>query len=104
MTGIDQAGYPPAVAELLRALRSEEHTSELQSPCNIVCRLLLEKKKKIDHRSDIFSFGCVLFEAATGQKPFAGESIIKSLHKIENEPSPAIADLNPSAPPYLQRI
>src|SRR2546426_6403750 len=28
--------------------RSEEHTSELQSPCNLVCRLLLEKKKKID--------------------------------------------------------
>src|SRR3989454_6409110 len=27
-------------------LRSEEHTSELQSPCNLVCRLLLEKKKK----------------------------------------------------------
>src|SRR2546426_3541071 len=30
----------------MRALRSEEHTSELQSPCNLVCRLLLEKKKK----------------------------------------------------------
>src|SRR2546426_8318949 len=29
-----------------RQLRSEEHTSELQSPCNLVCRLLLEKKKK----------------------------------------------------------
>src|SRR5256885_16338994 len=28
-----------------RQLRSEEHTSELQSPCNLVCRLLLEKKK-----------------------------------------------------------
>src|SRR5256885_11724019 len=28
-----------------RAVRSEEHTSELQSPCNLVCRLLLEKKK-----------------------------------------------------------
>src|SRR5256885_4839926 len=28
--------------------RSEEHTSELQSPCNLVCRLLLEKKKKFD--------------------------------------------------------
>src|SRR5256885_17092526 len=27
-------------------VRSEEHTSELQSPCNLVCRLLLEKKKK----------------------------------------------------------
>src|SRR5205807_10399808 len=29
-----------------RVYRSEEHTSELQSPCNLVCRLLLEKKKK----------------------------------------------------------
>src|SRR5256885_3048174 len=29
-------------------LRSEEHTSELQSPCNLVCRLLLEKKKNKD--------------------------------------------------------
>src|SRR2546426_12378215 len=35
-------------AQFLRAAtdRSEEHTSELQSPCNLVCRLLLEKKKK----------------------------------------------------------
>src|SRR5256885_6793445 len=31
---------------LLGKHRSEEHTSELQSPCNLVCRLLLEKKKK----------------------------------------------------------
>src|SRR5256885_3055777 len=31
----------------LRSGRSEEHTSELQSPCNLVCRLLLEKKKNI---------------------------------------------------------
>src|SRR5256885_11288567 len=30
----------------LPIVRSEEHTSELQSPCNLVCRLLLEKKKK----------------------------------------------------------
>src|SRR5256885_8362505 len=33
-------------ALLLGRGRSEEHTSELQSPCNLVCRLLLEKKKK----------------------------------------------------------
>src|SRR5256885_8862012 len=31
------------------SMRSEEHTSELQSPCNLVCRLLLEKKKKKHH-------------------------------------------------------
>src|SRR5256885_11968432 len=37
-----------AVAELVR---SEEHTSELQSPCNLVCRLLLEKKKNISNHN-----------------------------------------------------
>src|SRR5256885_5396663 len=36
--------------------RSEEHTSELQSPCNLVCRLLLEKKKKIYRVTQ--RFGC----------------------------------------------
>src|SRR5256885_2632961 len=35
--------------------RSEEHTSELQSPCNLVCRLLLEKKKKSIALNDSFS-------------------------------------------------
>src|SRR5256885_6080769 len=33
-----------------RQMRSEEHTSELQSPCNLVCRLLLEKKKTVRHQ------------------------------------------------------
>src|SRR2546426_8233444 len=36
-------GWQPRIVD---PLRSEEHTSELQSPCNLVCRLLLEKKKK----------------------------------------------------------
>src|SRR5256885_11675769 len=36
-------------AHRAHAQRSEEHTSELQSPCNLVCRLLLEKKKKTKH-------------------------------------------------------
>src|SRR2546426_8910485 len=35
-----------------RLTRSEEHTSELQSPCNLVCRLLLEKKKKRENKKD----------------------------------------------------
>src|SRR5256885_7058115 len=35
-------------SELRILYRSEEHTSELQSPCNLVCRLLLEKKKTIN--------------------------------------------------------
>src|SRR5688500_19484746 len=56
-----QKRYDEAIAECLEAIRvdetlgnpyndirSEEHTSELQSPCNLVCRLLLEKKKSAD--------------------------------------------------------
>jgi len=62
------------------------------------------KVKEIDQRSDIFSFGCILFEAVTGQNPFADESIIKSLHKVVYEGAPPIKDFNPSAPPDLQRV
>src|SRR2546426_4863579 len=42
-------------AEIVRLeqRRSEEHTSELQSPCNLVCRLLLEKKKKKTNTNSI---------------------------------------------------
>src|SRR2546426_8183957 len=40
--------------------RSEEHTSELQSPCNLVCRLLLEKKKKKKSRLHICNYNILL--------------------------------------------
>src|SRR5256885_9968318 len=46
---IDTDGHRSGVgADDTPLLRSEEHTSELQSPCNLVCRLLLEKKKKLN--------------------------------------------------------
>src|SRR5256885_8543470 len=43
----EAAFWNPAGLATLEQSRSEEHTSELQSPCNLVCRLLLEKKKYI---------------------------------------------------------
>src|SRR5215467_16298241 len=43
----DVDGICATALAVLCLRRSEEHTSELQSPCNLVCRLLLEKKKKI---------------------------------------------------------
>src|SRR5205085_6018488 len=62
------------------------------------------KTNEIDQRSDIFSFGCILFEAVTGQKPFEGDSIVKSLHMVIYESAQPISELNSSAPADLQRI
>src|SRR5712664_2949997 len=62
------------------------------------------KVKEIDQRSDIFSFGCILFEATTGHKPFEGEDILDSLHKIVHAPTPQIKETNANAPDELQRI
>jgi serine/threonine-protein kinase len=60
--------------------------------------------KEVDHRSDIFSFGCIIFEAATGRKAFAGKDVLDSLHRIVHAPAPRITDLNPGAPGELERI
>src|SRR5256885_3360688 len=47
---------PQQLSAPLPNIRSEEHTSELQSPCNLVCRLLLEKKKKNNNnQSSLFA-------------------------------------------------
>ncbi len=60
--------------------------------------------KEIDHRSDIFSFGCILYEAATGRKAFEGKDVLDSLHKIVHAPTPQIRDVNADAPNEMQRI
>jgi eukaryotic-like serine/threonine-protein kinase len=62
------------------------------------------KTDEIDQRSDIFSFGCILYEAITGRKAFAGSDAIDSLHKIVHAPTPQIKEINPEAPDDLQRI
>ncbi|HAF13003.1 MAG TPA: hypothetical protein DCK99_04730, partial [Blastocatellia bacterium] len=60
--------------------------------------------REIDHRSDIFSFGCILYEAATGLRAFEGKDVLDSLHKIVYAPTPQIKDTNAAAPDELQRI
>src|SRR4051812_29269696 len=62
------------------------------------------KTDQIDQRSDIFSFGCILFEAVTGRRAFEGADAIDTLNKIIREPSPQVSSIDPSAPADLQRI
>jgi len=62
------------------------------------------KTSQTDHRSDIFSFGCILFEAVTGHRPFEGDSAVKAMYKVIYESAPSIKEFSPSAPPDLERI
>jgi serine/threonine protein kinase len=60
--------------------------------------------KDLDHRSDLFSVGIVLYELTTGQKPFTGSSFTEIVNKLVNVQPPAIARLNYDVPPELERI
>src|SRR5438105_12220135 len=55
-----RAGLPPLWTGAFHGARSEEHTSELQSRVDLVCRLLLEKKKKTNYHSGISKNGYLL--------------------------------------------
>ena len=62
------------------------------------------KVNQIDHRSDIFSFGCLLFETVTRRKPFEGQNTLDSLHNTVHAPTPNVKELYPEATDDLQRI
>jgi eukaryotic-like serine/threonine-protein kinase len=60
--------------------------------------------RPLDPRSDIFAFGCVLYEAATGTRAFSGTSAVETLHQIINVDPPSVTSRLHGAPLELQRI
>jgi eukaryotic-like serine/threonine-protein kinase len=58
----------------------------------------------VDHRSDIFSFGVVLFELATGQLPFRGDHIAALSYSIVHEEPAKLTMLRPLLPPPLEQV
>ena len=60
--------------------------------------------KAIDPRSDIFSLGTILYEMATGSRPFQGETGISILGSILKEDPPPVTELDPSLPRHFGRI
>ena len=60
--------------------------------------------KKIDRRSDVFSFGAVLYEMVTGRRPFQGQTKLSTLTAILHQEPPPPSDTNPAVPREFERI
>src|SRR5439155_6274315 len=58
----------------------------------------------VDHRSDLFSLGSVLYEAATGKHPFDGKTPLAVLRRVADETQPPLRDVEPEIPQWLSDV
>ncbi len=60
--------------------------------------------KAADHRSDIFSMGCILYEAATRKRPFVADTDVEVMHQILRDKPRPVEELNPDVPAEVRKL
>jgi serine/threonine protein kinase len=62
------------------------------------------KGQTADHRSDLFSFGAILYEMLSGKRAFHGDTAMETMSAVLKQDPPELTETNPSVPPALERV
>jgi serine/threonine protein kinase/TolB-like protein/tetratricopeptide (TPR) repeat protein len=97
----DRAQAAPSAVVLPFA---SDHDGRIEGTVGYMSPEQVEGTAPLDARTDVFSFGCMLFEAIAHRLPFWHESVMRSLHSLLFDPTPRLSDFSDDASPELQAI